>query len=79
MPACRYIEENRLAAILATKRSTGVIPEVNLREHVTYIPLPSTNKAAQSSFETQRIHHHEAQKSGISGPTERAYILQNFF
>ena len=52
MPGCR--EENSSAAILATKRLTGVTPEVNLGEHVTYMPLLSTNKAAYSGgFETQ--------------------------
>ena len=37
---------------LAAKRSAGVVPEVSLREHVTHTPLPSTNKAAHSGFET---------------------------
>ena len=32
MPAGRYVEENSSAAILATKRSVGVAPEVNLRD-----------------------------------------------
>ena len=31
----------------------GVPPQVNLREHVTCMPPPSTNKAAHSGFETQ--------------------------
>ena len=57
MPAHRYVEETGLAAILATKRSTGVTPEVNLRECVTCMPLPSANKAAHSGFETQRRYH----------------------
>ena len=37
MPAHRYVEENSLAAMLAIKRSAGVAPEVNLREHVTCV------------------------------------------
>ena len=35
MPACRYVQENRLAAMLAAKRSAGVALEVTL-EHVTH-------------------------------------------
>ena len=30
MPACRYVEENGSVAMLATKRSAGAVPEVNL-------------------------------------------------
>ena len=45
------------AAMLATKRSAAVAPEVNLRECVTCTPLPSLNKAARSGFETQRRRH----------------------
>ena len=49
MPICG--EENGLAA----KRSAGIAPEMNLREHVTHISsTKSANKAAQSGFETQR-------------------------
>ena len=52
MPAYRYIEENGSAAMLATKKLAVVTPEVNLREFVTHMPLPSANKAAHSDFET---------------------------
>ena len=45
--------EQQVAAMLAVKRSAGVTPEVNLREHVSCTPLSSANKAAHSSFETQ--------------------------
>ena len=38
MPACRYMEEIGLAALLAAKRSAGAASEVNLREHVTCMP-----------------------------------------
>ena len=41
------------AAMLAAKRSAGVTPEVNLREHVTCMPLPSVNKAAHFGFEAR--------------------------
>ena len=57
MPVHSYVEENGSAAMLATKRSAGVTPEVNLREHLTCTILPSANKAARSGFETQRRCH----------------------
>ena len=41
MPARRYGEENGSGALLAIKRSVCVTPEVNLREHVTCMPLPN--------------------------------------
>ena len=44
MPACRYMEESS-AAMLSTKSSAGVAPEVNLRECVTCMPLPNMNRA----------------------------------
>ena len=52
MPARRYMEENGLTAMMVTKMLVGIAPEVNLRECVTLTPLPSTNKAAHSDFET---------------------------
>ena len=64
MPGCRYVEEISSAAMLATKRSAGVTPEMNLRECVTHTPLPSANKAAHSGFETQRCH--KKSKTGVS-------------
>ena len=47
---------------LATKRSAGVTPEVNIREYVTCVPLPSMNKAA---LKTQRRHQQNC-KTGVS-------------
>ena len=71
MPACRYAEENGLTAMLTAKRSAGVAPEVNLREHVTCM-----NKAAHSGFETQRRHHLKS-KTGVSvAPEKRTYAIQ---
>ena len=65
MPAHRYIEENGLATLLATKRSAGITQEVNLKEYVICMPQPSVNKAANSGFETQRRCH---QKSKTGAP-----------
>ena len=50
MPACRYVEENDLAAIMCAKSSAGVTPEGNLGEHIACTPPPSTNKTAHSGF-----------------------------
>ena len=73
MPAHRYMEENGSAAMLPAKRSVGVAPEVNLREHETHTPLPSMNKAAQSGFGTQRIHH-EMSKTGVSVASQKGLM-----
>ena len=70
-----YVEEISLAAMLATKRSVGVTPEVNLREHVTCTPLPSMNTATQSGFEIQRRHHQKLEIGISVAPTKRTYVL----
>ena len=49
----------------AGKRSVGVTPEVNLREHTSCRPLPIVNKADHSGFETQRRRHQKS-KTGVS-------------
>ena len=70
MPAYRYVDENSSVAILATKRSADVTPEVNLREHCqVQIRLPTLNPEELST---------EVQKLGISGPTKGTYVLQKF-
>ena len=76
MPVYRYVEEKSLIALLATKRLAGVAPGESL-EHVTYMPLPSTNKAASSGFETQRRCLQKS-KTGISVASERTYVFQFF-
>ena len=72
MPASKYVEEIRLVAMLVTKKSAGVLPDVNLREHVTRMPLPSANKAAHCDFETKR----RCQKSK-TGPMDYNYFVYN--
>ena len=64
MPAYRYVEENGSTAMLAAKRLAGVTPEVDLKEHITHMPLPGANKAAHSGFEIQRCH--QKSKTGVS-------------
>ena len=46
MSARRYVEENDSAAMVTAKRSAGIAPEVNIREHITYTTQPSVNKGA---------------------------------
>ena len=70
MPAHRYVEENGSDARLAARRLAGVTPEVNIREHVTFMPQPSANKAAQGT--------QEVQNRGISGP-QKGHMSSNFF
>ena len=58
--------------MLAIERSTGVAPEVNLREHVTSMSPPSANKAEQNSgFENPEEKSPEVQNRGISGHTKK--------
>ena len=71
MPAQRYIDENGLVAILATKRSVGVAPEVNLREHVICVAPSSANKKPRGDIT-------RSPNSDISGPTKKAYVLEKF-
>ena len=74
MPAAGYLEEISLAA----KRSAGVTPEVNLREHVAHTPLPNTNKAARSDFASKRRHHQKSKTGGMSGPTKGLMSCKKF-
>ena len=69
MPGLRYVEEDSSAAMLTTKTSAGVTPEVNLMKHVTHTPLPIINKAAHSVFETQRRRHLVASMAASHFPT----------
>ena len=39
-----YVKENGLAAMMAAKRSAGIVPDVNLRECVTHICLHQVYK-----------------------------------
>ena len=63
--------------MLAAKKSAGVGPEVNCSEHVTCVPLPSLNKADQFGIETQRRHHQNSKRMGISGPTKKGLLISS--
>ena len=67
----------QLVAILTIKRSAGVTPDVNFREPISYMPLPSANKAAHSGFETQRSQ--QKSKTGVSVAQKRAIHVPQFF
>ena len=56
--------------MLAAKRSSGVALEVNIIEHATLTPLPSTSRAAHSGFGTQGRRHQKSKS------TKRTYALQ---
>ena len=65
--------------MLDIKRSAGVAPEVNLKEHVTCTPQASANKAAYYGSENPEEMSPEVKNCGINGPTKRAYVLQKLF
>ena len=66
------------AAMLAAKRSVGVAPEVNLRQNVTRMPPPNSNKAAHSGFETQRRRHQKS-KTGVSVALQKGLMSSKKF
>ena len=69
------MDENGSAAMLATKRSAGVTPEVNLMS-----PLCAGDEARRSTLALKpREDVTRSPKQGISGPTKRTDVLQIFF
>ena len=58
--------------MLAFKRSAGVAPQVNLRECVTCMSLPSVNKAAHSDFGTQKRCNQKS-KTGVSVVSQKVF------
>ena len=61
-----------------TKRSAGVAPEVNLREHISHMTLPSADKAAHSGFETQG-RCHQKPKTGVSVAPQKGLMSSKNF
>ena len=78
MLVCKYIDENGLAAMLATKRLAGVTSEVNLREHTSQMPWRSVDKAAHSGFETQRRHHQKSKTWASVAPQKELMSSKDF-
>ena len=58
------------AAILAAKRSVGVTPEVNLREHISCMPLRSLRLRLPPLAVKPREDITRTPKQGIMGPTK---------
>ena len=58
--------------MLAAKRSAGVVPEVNRKNllHAGYVSNPG--------FQIYDRRHEKIQNRGISGPTKRTDVLQQF-
>ena len=63
---------------MAAKRSAGVTPEVNLRNFVTYMPLPIVNNAEHSGFETQGRHHQKSKTRASVPPQKGLMSSKNF-
>ena len=78
MPACRYMEENASAAMLATKRLAGVAPEVSVWECITHTPLSSVNMSSHSGFEAKGRCHQKS-KTGLSVKYNKDMCPPNFF
>ena len=70
--------EKQLATMLAIRRPAGVTPEVSLKEHTSYTPLPSVSKAAHSGFETQGRCHQKS-KSGVSVSPQKGHVSCEIF
>ena len=78
MPGHMYVEKIGLAAMLATKRSAGVTPEVNLRECVTCMPAPSALRLPTLALKPRTVVTNSP-KQGHQWPHKRTYVLQIFF
>ena len=73
----KYVDQNSSVTILATKRSAGVAPEVNLRNS-----LFTGDEACKQGIHPVFKPYHQTspvQKKSISGPTKRIDVLQNKF
>ena len=57
MPACTNVEENGLAAMLASKRSAGVTPEVNIGECVRSVADPGGGAEGAMAPRPVKISH----------------------
>ena len=74
MLVCKYVNEIGLTAMLATKRSAGVAPEVNLRKYTLCMSPWSVNKAGHSSFENRDATR--SLKQGYQWPHKRTWVHQ---
>ena len=61
---CKYVDQNGLAAMLASKRTAGVSPKVNL-SNLLHASDEAHKPGIYSGFETPDRHHQQAKK-GVS-------------
>ena len=77
IPVYKYVDEKGSAAMLAIKRSSGVVPEMNLRN-----PLHAGDTAQQweinPGFETEGICDQKS-KTGVSVAPQKDFVSNNFF
>ena len=69
MLVCKYVDENGSAAMLVSKRSADVAPEVNLRENTSCMFLPSAIRLPTLALKP-RTDVTRSPNRGISGPTK---------
>ena len=68
----------RLAAMLAIYTSRGVVPEVNLRECISRMPLQSSNKAEATLVLKPREDVTRSLKQGYQWPQKWTCVQQKF-
>ena len=68
----------RLAAMLAIYTGRGVTPEVNLREHISHMPLQSSNKAEPTLALKPRGDVTRSPKQGYQWPQKWTCVQQKF-
>ena len=73
---CKYTDQKGTAAMLSTKRSAGVTPEVSVRN-----PLHNGEKACKQGihpgFETQ-CRRHQMSKTGVSAAWQKDLVAPKY-
>ena len=77
MPACSYMEQIGLSAMLVVERLADVLSDVTLRIYVRHTTPPRPNKSAHSGFETQR--HQQKAKIGLSVAPQKGLIASKTY
>ena len=71
--------ESQLAAMLAIYTGRGVAPEVNLRDHISHMPLPSANKAEPTLALKPKGDVTKSPKQGHQWPQKWTCVQQKIF
>ena len=76
----KYMGENGLDAMLATKKPVGVAQDMNLLKqiYISHTPQPCVNKTTHSYFETQRRRHHKP-KTVVSVAQQKGLMSSKLF